>query len=147
MAQIEKYQSSLRQKFKGNKIPLTYEYIIGIARKVVFLDAEEIHWQANIWYLEWFHISERRKDSSKSLKSVSFLEIVNRENRKYAQEYIKYKLGITGQALSTVTGRYRFVRNCFTSIDRDVCQCAHEDIEKYIQKLQENGLAVKERVQ
>lgn len=143
MAQIEKYQSSLRQKYKGKKIPTAYEHIIGIARKAVFLDAEEIHWQANIWYLERFHISERRRDSSKSLESVSFLEIANRENRKYAQEYMKYELGITGQALSTVTGRYRFVRNFLIDIDKNVCQCTHEDIENYIKKLQENGLAAK----
>lgn len=138
MAQIEKYQSSLRQKYKGKKIPPAYEHIIGIARRAVFLGAEEIHWQANIWYLERFHISERRKDSSKSLESVSFLEIVNRENRKYAQEYMKYELGIMGQALSTVTGRYRFVRNFLIGIDKNVCQCTHEDIENYIKKLQEN---------
>lgn len=143
MAQIEKYQSSLRQKFKEKKIPSAYEHIIGIARKAVFLDAEEIHWQANIWYLERFHVAERRKDSSKSLESISFLEIANRENRKYAQEYMKYELGITGQALSTVTGRYRFVRNFLVALGKDVCQCTHEDIENYIKKLQENGLAAK----
>lgn len=143
MKQIEKYQSSLRQKFKGKKIPPAYEHIIGIARKAVFLAAKEIHWQANIWYLERFHIAERRKDPSKSLESISFLEIVNRENRKYAQEYMKYELGITGQALSTINGRYRFVRNFLVSIDKDVCQCTHEDIENYIKKLQENELAAK----
>ncbi len=143
MVQIEKYQSNLRQKFKEKKVPSAYEHIIGIARKAVFLEAEEIHWQANIWYLERFHIMERRKDPSKSLESISFLEITNRENRKYAQEYMKYELGITGQALSTVTGRYRFVRNFLIDVDRDVCQCTHEDIENYIKKLQEVGLAAK----
>lgn len=56
---------------------------------------------------------------------------------------MKYELGITGQALSTVTGRYRFVRNFLINIDKNVCQCTHEDIENYIKKLQENGLAAK----
>lgn len=143
MAQIEKYQSNLRQKFKEKKVPSAYEHIIGIARKAVFLEAEEIHWQANIWYLERFHITERRKDPSKSLESISFLEITNRENRKYAQEYMKYELGITGQALSTVTRRYRFVRNFLVALDKDVRQCIHEDMENYIKKLQENRLAAK----
>lgn len=56
---------------------------------------------------------------------------------------MKYELGITGQALSTVTGRYRFVKNFLIDIDKNVCQCTHEDIENYIKKLQENGLAAK----
>ena len=99
--QMEKYKNTLNLKFNGKKVPSVYEHIIGIARKSVFLNAEEIHWQANVWYLERFPITERRRDPSKSLESISFLEIAVWENRKYAKEYMKYELGITGQALST----------------------------------------------
>lgn len=141
--QMEKYKNTLNQKFNGKKVPSVYEHIIGIARKSVFLDAEEIHWQANVWYLERFHIPERRRDPSKSLETISFLEIADRENRKYAKEYMKYELGITGQALSTVTRRYRFIRNFLENLDGDVRECTHKDIEKHIKKLQESGIAAK----
>ena len=141
--QMEKYKNTLNLKFNGKKVPSAYEHIIGIARKSVFLNAEEIHWQANIWYLERFPITERRRDPSKSLESISFLEIADRENRKYAKEYMKYELGITGQALSTVTGRYRFVRNFLENLAKDVRKCTNEDIENHIKKLQERGIAAK----
>lgn len=96
-----------------------------------------------MWYLERFHIPERRRDPSKSLESISFLEIANQENRKYAQEYMKYELGIAGQTLSTVTRRYRFIRNFLVDLDRDIRQCTLEDIESHIKKLQESKLMAK----
>lgn len=143
MAEIEKYQSGLKQKFTARKVPSVYDHIIGVARKAVFINAEEIHWHANVWYLERFHIPERRRDPSKSLESISFLEIANQENRKYVQEYMKYELGIAGQTLSTVARRYRFIRNFLAGLDRDVRQCTLEDVESHIKKLQESKLMAK----
>ncbi len=56
---------------------------------------------------------------------------------------MKYELGIAGQTLSTVTRRYRFIRNFLTGLDRDVRQCTLEDVESHIKKLQESKLMAK----
>lgn len=69
--------------------------ILNFCRKTVFLQNEEIHWDANVWYLERLRLPKNRVNPSGSFASISFLEIVRPDNRRHAQEYMKYQLGIT----------------------------------------------------
>ncbi len=61
--------------------------------------------EANVWYLERLHLGKHRIDESKSLISISFMEVKEIQNREILQAYMKYELGITGQAVSTIVRR------------------------------------------
>lgn len=120
--------------------------ILNFCRRTVFLQNEEIHWNANVWYLERLRLSKNRVNPSGSHASISFLEINNAENRKYAQEYMKYQIGITGQAVSTLVTRYEGVRNFLVWLDKedtDVCQCTENRIDTYLAQIQERGIIAK----
>ena len=63
--------------------------------------SKEINWKANVWYIEGLRLPAYRLNQSSSLNSISFVKIRNQQNRRYAKEYMKYQLGVTGQAVST----------------------------------------------
>lgn len=84
--------------------------ILNICRKNVFLQNKEINWNATVWYVERLNLPKHRINPSRSLATVSFKEIAMPENRKFAQEYMKYQVGITGQAFSTIATRYTLIQ-------------------------------------
>ena len=58
--------------------------------------------------------------------SVSFTEISHRENRRYAKEYMKYQIGVTGQAIGTITTRYCLLERFLIRLseqDQDAAVC------------------------
>jgi hypothetical protein len=116
----------------------SYDSILNLSRKIAFMNETEIRWDANVWYLEKFNLPESRYNRSKSLDSISFLEITNRQ---FAKRYMKYELGVNGQALSTVTQRYILVRNFVAYLgEQNVCSCNSEQIDAYIKTLQEKEM-------
>ena len=80
--------------------------ILGECRRDAFMQQEQIQWEANVWYLERLHLGKHRIDESKSLISISFMEVKEIQNREILQAYMKYELGITGQAVSTIVRRF-----------------------------------------
>ena len=48
-----------------------------MSRKILFLQAPEINWNANVWFLELFHFSKERMNPSKPIELVSFKEVTN----------------------------------------------------------------------
>lgn len=85
--------------------------ILGECRRDAFMQQEQIQWEANVWYLERLHLGKHRIDESKSLISISFMEVKEIQNREILQAYMKYELGITGQAVSTIVRRFVCIRN------------------------------------
>ena len=84
---------------------------MNFSRQTVFLQSEEIRWDANIWYLDRLKLPKHRINPSASFSSVSFIDITDAENRRYAKEFLKYQIGITGQAVSTILIRFGEIRN------------------------------------
>ena len=84
---------------------------LNFSRQTVFLQSEEIRWDANIWYLDRLKLPKHRINPSASFSSVSFIDITDAENRRYAKEFLKYQIGITGQAVSTILIRFGEIRN------------------------------------
>lgn len=83
---------------------------------------------------------------SSSFSSVSFLEITRPLTRRYAQEYMKYQMGITGQAVSTIVIKYGGIRNFLTWLcerGQDVSDCGPDLMDKYIKELQEQDISAK----
>ena len=49
--------------------------IVETARKVIFVQADEIRWDAAVWYLDRFHIAKERRNQSDSIERISFQEV------------------------------------------------------------------------
>lgn len=119
---------------------------LNFCRKTVFLQSREINWQANVWYIERLHLPQHRRNPSGSLDGISFREIEMPENRRYAKEFMKYQLGITGQAVSTITTRFSLIRDFLCSLsenNQNVCDSTAETIERYLNELQSRGIVAK----
>lgn len=120
--------------------------ILNFSRKTVFLQSEEIRWDANIWYLERLKLPKHRINPSSSFNTVSFIEITHPDNQRYAKEFMKYTLGITGQSVSTILIKYGGIRNFLvwlSDLGQDVCQSTTELLEQYIKLLQDKNITAK----
>lgn len=137
---IDRFQTHLEQQ--GTQA-LRYSSIVNICRKQAFVRADKIHWHAGVWYLERLHIGKDRLDESKSLESISFLEIKEKKHREIAQAYMKYELGVTGQAISTIKRRYMVVRNFLGYLEKNgimVTDCTAFHMEEYVKILQARNI-------
>lgn len=120
--------------------------VLNLCRKTIFLQSGEIHWDANIWYLERLNLPKNRINPSGSFNSISFLEITDPENRRYAQEYIKYQISITGMAISTIVIGFNVIRNFLVWLCKRnwcVCDCTADRIDLYIKIMQERNINAK----
>lgn len=120
--------------------------ILNYCRKTLFLQGDEIHWNANVWYMERLQLPKNRINPSSSLASISFAEIPNPGDRQCAKEYMKYQFGITSRAVSTITIGYRGLRNMlvwFNERGQSICGCTEEQMESYIKELQNQKIVAK----
>lgn len=62
------------------------------------------------------------------------MEIRKKQNREILQAYMKYELGVTGQAVSTIVNRFKFIRNFMEVLEQKnilVVDAKAEDLEEY----------------
>lgn len=147
-AQEKDFEAWLEQEGRTNSETRRQQMlpIINFCRKTVFLQDEEIRWDANVWYLERLRLSKNRVNPSGSFAAVSFLEITRPDNRRYAQEYMKYQLGITGQAVSTLVVKYEGIRNFLVWLGKEevnVCECTEDRIDTYLDQMEGRGIIAK----
>lgn len=145
LEQEEGFRHYLAQKMSG-KVPSRFPGIIEFSRKRLFLQADQIHWYAQVWYLERFHFSKERLNPSKKVESVSFREISQEENRKYLKEYMRYTLGITDMSLCSIRIRFLDIRNFLQSFDgedKNICELQEEKIYLYLEELRKKEVAEK----
>ena len=83
LEQIQRFEKIVEQKVVNVKNSMQ---IIDNSRKILFLTAPEIHWHANVWYMERFHLSEDRLNPSNPVQRLSFIEVTNKKNRELLQE-------------------------------------------------------------
>lgn len=120
--------------------------ILNYCRKILFLQTDEIHWNANVWYLDRLHLPKNRINPSSSFASISFAEIPHPGDRQCAKEYMKYQFGVTSRAVSTITIGYHGLRNMlvwFNEQGQSICDCTKEQMERYIKELQNQQIAAK----
>ena len=113
---------------------------------MIFVQADEIRWDAAVWYLDRFHIAKERRNQSDSIERISFQEVLYPKNRWLLQEYMKYEIGIGELALSTVYERFRTIRNFLQEIDEhqiDVTECDAGLIDTYLKNLQNGSMGAK----
>lgn len=143
---IEKYQTYVEKSRKEANLRQCPMAVVTICRRESFVNAADIHWYAGVWYLDRLHLPKDRVNPSASKEGISFLEIHNASNRKCAQEYMKYELGITGQAVSTILKRYLSVREFILFLEHKgitICECTRYYADAYFRKLQERNLGAK----
>ena len=120
--------------------------ILGECRRDAFMQQEQIQWEANVWYLERLHLGKHRIDESKSLISISFMEVKEIQNREILQAYMKYELGITGQAVSTIVRRFVCIRNFIELLEQEKILAIHAtvaEVKKDADGLRERGIQAK----
>lgn len=129
--QADKFRKSILHKREQ-------EYAVRIleqSRKILFIEADEIHWYANIWYLERFHFEKTRTNPTNPVKMISFIEVKDKGNRKYLQQYMKYCLGITHLTIGAIRSELNVVRNFMVWLEgfqpQDVRDISKETLEQY----------------
>lgn len=147
---IEKLELRQIQKFKeslsGRQEQEATMCVVDISRKAVFLEEDEIHWDANVWYLERFHFESTRINPASPVLSLSFAEVTHIENRRLLQQYMKYGLGITHLSISNLREELTMVRRFLKWLDgrmdisEDVCGIGSGTIEDYFQSRGESGI-------
>lgn len=66
LKQIQQFEEIVEKKVVNVKNSMQ---IIDNSRKILFLTASEIHWHANVWYMERFHLAEDRIEKEFPLQS------------------------------------------------------------------------------
>lgn len=142
--EVELFRNSLGES--GNRTRENCQSIVGFCRKTIYMKADTILWDSTVWYIERFHFTQDRMSEYKSLESISFMEVRQKENRKILQIYMKYEFGVTGQAVSTIIRRFTFIRNFLVFLDEEmipVTNCTGAEVEKYMLQLGEKGMKSK----
>lgn len=114
--------------------------IVEYSQKILFLQSKEIHWEANVWYLERFHFSKERLNPSNPVKSISFTEIKQNENKELLKNFTRYLLGVTDLSISTIFRKFMVIRKFlmhFNEVEKNVTEFTAEDIDVYLKKIQE----------
>lgn len=99
LEQIKKLETIVARKVANVKNSMQ---IVDNSRKILFMSGKEIHWYANVWYMERFNFAPERVNPSNPVQRLSFYEVTNERNRELLQEYMKYQVGIGDLALGNI---------------------------------------------
>lgn len=111
-----------------------------------FLSAKEIHWQANVWYLERLHIAGERINESNPAGCLIFEDVKNRENRELLKRYMKYLIAVSDLSVSNIRDKSMYLRNYLKFLDGEkltVGAVVREIFEVYINQILEKELEPK----
>ena len=117
--------------------------IVEFARRTLFLTDSETNWQACIWYMDRFQFDKSRINASSPVKSLSFINIYEKENRWYLQLYAKYLVGISDLSLSNIRNTISFISQFLKYLDgqsKKVTELEMQDIADYVSVLDESDI-------
>ena len=141
LSEEQQFEQELAEEFKGRKKRTVFG-ILRTSRKILFIQAPEIHWQANVWFLERFHFSKERMNPSKPIELVSFKEVTNLENQKILQKYLRYLFGITDLCISTIRIKLLELRTFlvyFNGEEKPIYEVEAEKIQKYLEGIRDQN--------
>lgn len=141
----QRFEQELSEHVSGKKKSRVFA-IIRMSRKILFLQAPEINWNANVWFLERFHFSKERMNPSKPVERVSFKEVTNLENRKILQKYLRYLFGITDLSISTIRSKLLELRTFLAYFNREekpIHEVEAEKIQRYLESVQRQDIREK----
>lgn len=140
--QIDEYFS------KAKEVPLVnnrYPQIVDKVQRILFLQAKDINWDANVWYLERFQFDITRYDPTRPVKRISFLDILDKHNREYLKMYVKYQLGVTGAAVQNIWARTYITKAFLRFLDKEklaVDKLTAAEIDLYMRELQKECVEI-----
>ena len=111
---------------------------IAFCRKTLFLEAKEINWEANVWYVEKLNISPERYSLNSTIDSFSFLDIRREDNRKMLQEYLKYLFVVTNLNLGTICIKQTYIKEFLKYLEKQEKAITTIDVsllKEYFEKL------------
>lgn len=121
--------------------------IIDLCRKALFMQAVEIRWDANVWYMERLHIQPERLNPANPVKALSFLEVTHKENRELLKKYMQYGIGVTNLSISALQREMTWVRNFLSEVGQgeqeDVCRVTEKQMDDYFRKQMDKELQPK----
>lgn len=120
-----------------------YHQIVDKVQRILFIEAKDINWEANVWYLERFQFDVTRYDPTRPVKRISFLDIADKENREYLKKYVKYQLGVTGASVQNIWARTYITKAFLRFLDQEklaVDKLTAAEIDLYMRKLQEEDV-------
>ena len=133
--QIVRFADSISYKLKLEQAL----HMLDKCRKILFLEAKEINWDANVWYLERFHFESTRVNPTSPVRKVSFIEVEDKGKRQYLQQYMKYCLGVTHLTIGVIQREFTQVRNFAVWLEReepqDISCVTEETMKTYFRKL------------
>lgn len=117
---------------------LSPKKFIFFCRRVLFLIAEEINWDANVWFTERLNISSERYSRRNAIESFSFLDIHFNENRQSLQRYLKYLLTVTSLNLGTTRIHHTYIKEFLRFLEereKSITDIEHNSVEEYLKRL------------
>lgn len=94
--------------------------IVDLFRRVLFMEAKEIHWKAHVWYMERLHLQKERINPSRPVRSISFLEVHNPDSRELMKKYVRYQIGLTDLSIGSVFQEFLYLRRFQEEIPPEV---------------------------
>lgn len=136
--QIQRFEKIVEHKVVNVKNSMQ---IIDNSRKILFLTASEIHWHANVWYMERFHLAEDRLNPSNPVQRLSFIEVTNKKNRVLLQEYAKYHVGIGGLTIANIRGQLYEIKRLleYFKEEESICKVDEKQLDVYFKRLGESN--------
>lgn len=138
--QIDRFRESIPYK-REQELGMR---VLNQCRRIIFIQADKINWNANIWYLERFFFEKSRVNPTNEVKTISFVQVADKENRKYLQQYMKYCLGVTHLSISVLRTEYTFIRNLAIWLEKErtqnICYITNEVIGQYFRSLEQSNI-------
>jgi|GEM_PF-71600 len=138
--QIEEFREIIAGKVANVKNSIQ---IIDNVRRILFMEAEETNWEANVWYLERFHLSRERMNPSNPVIRLSFMDIIDRDNRILLQQYVKYQIGVSNQSMSGIRQQYYYIVDLLKVLDIEgikLTEVTPEHMDDYFRRLEEEDI-------
>lgn len=135
-AQEMEFASLLRRQI--GKSNVNAPQFIAFCRKTLFLELQEISWEANVWYVEKLNIVPERYSLSSTIESFSFLDIRLEDNRKMLQEYMKYLFTVTNLNLGTIRIKQTCIKEFLKYLDeqeKEITTIDVNSVKEYFEKL------------
>ena len=137
----QQFEQELSEHFRGEKKSAVFG-ILRMSRKILFLQAPKIHWNANVWFLERFHFSRERMNPSNYKKMVILCVLqldVHTIKLKILQKYLRYLFGITDLSISTIRIKLLELRTFlvhFNGEEKPIYEVEAEKIQRYLESVQ-----------
>ena len=93
--------------------------------------------------MDRFQFDKSRINASSPVKSLSFINIYEKENRWYLQLYAKYLVGISDLSLSNIRNTISFISQFLKYLDgqsKKVTELEMQDIADYVSVLDESDI-------